>query len=164
MLRKLIATDADRTTAMLRIALAVVILPHGAQKLLGWFGGAGPAGTIGFFDATWGIPAFLTMLVIAAESLGGLALLSGFAGRVAAAGVAAVMVGAVALQHAGNGFFMNWTGQQAGEGFEFHILAIALALAVVVKGSGAWSIDRLLSTRATVVGSTEHERPLRRAA
>lgn len=147
MLRKLIRTDADRTTALLRVALALVILPHGAQKLLGWFGGFGPSATIGFFEATWGVPAVLTLLVIAAEFFGGLGLLAGLLSRVAAAGIAAVLVGAVALNHWGNGFFMNWTGAQPGEGFEYHILALALAAAVVIRGAGAWSIDRALMRR-----------------
>lgn len=165
MFRKLIATDDDRTTTLLRVALGLVILPHGAQKLLGWFGGGGPSGTIGFFDATWGVPAFLTVLVIAAESFGALGLIVGFLGRFAAAGIATVMAGAVALQHAANGFFMNWTGLQAGEGFEYHILAIALAVAVVIKGSGAWSIDGLLAGRSPVAASApQPERAIRRAA
>jgi putative oxidoreductase len=147
MWNRLLRTDADYATTLARLALGIVILPHGAQKLLGWFGGGGVSGTIGFFQSAWGIPAALTVLVIAAESFGALALIMGLAGRFAALGIAAVMTGAVLLQHASVGFFMNWTGTQAGEGFEFHLLAVGLALVVAIKGSGALSIDRVLASR-----------------
>lgn len=131
---------------MARAALGVVMFPHGAQKLLGWFGGYGWTGTMGFLTAKVGLPAPVASLVILIESLGSLALVAGFAGRVMAAGVAAVMIGAVATVHLANGFFMNWAGSQAGEGFEYHILAIALALVVMIGGSGAASVDRALTT------------------
>ncbi len=141
------------------MALGLSLLPHGAQKLFGWFGGGGVTQTIGYFDTALGIPAFLTVLVIAAESFGALGLVLGFASRIAAFGAAAVMVGAVTLVHAPNGFFMNWNGAQAGEGFEYHLLAIGLALVVMLKGSGAWSIDRLLTKsvadRASEGGESE---------
>lgn len=163
---RLLRTDADYATTIARVALAIVILPHGAQKLLGWFGGGGVSGTIGFFQSALGIPAALTLLVIAAESLGALALIFGVVGRFAAVGIAAVMAGAVFLQHAAVGFFMNWTGAQPGEGFEFHILAIGLAAVVAIKGSGALSIDRLLAARSTdqVESRTPVEQTLRAAA
>ena len=89
----------------------------------------------------------LALLIIALEFFGGLALIVGFASRLFALGVAAIMVGAVATVHAQNGFFMNWGGSQPGEGFEYHLLALALAAAVVLKGSGALSIDRLVAER-----------------
>jgi putative oxidoreductase len=98
---------------------------------------------MGFFTGTLGMPAPVALLVILAESLGALALVFGLAGRFMAAGIAAVMTGAILLAHAPNGFFMNWSGTQAGEGFEFHLLALALAAVVVVRGSGALSLDRL---------------------
>jgi len=146
-MKRLMQTTNDLTLAILRIGLGVVIFPHGAQKLLGWFGGSGPGGTIGFFQQTWGIPAIVTVLVIGAESLGALALIAGFMSRVAAAGIAMVMLGAVTLVHWRVGFFMNWGGQLSGEGFEFHILAIAMALALFIGGGGALSVDRLLAAR-----------------
>ncbi|MCI0433877.1 MAG: DoxX family protein [Gemmatimonadetes bacterium] len=147
MTRELIRTGDDRTATMLRLALGSVILPHGLQKALGWFGGAGIGGTVQYFDQALGVPVALTVLVIAAESLGAIGLIAGFLSRVAAAGVALVMAGAVVLVHGRFGFFMNWGGVQAGEGFEYHILALALALGVMVKGSGALSADRVLSER-----------------
>jgi putative oxidoreductase len=92
-----------------------------------------------------GIPAPFAALAIAAEFLGGIGLLLGFLGRVAAFGIACNMVVAVAMVHRHIGFFANWSGQQKGEGFEYHILAVAIALAIMIKGSGAFSVDRMLS-------------------
>jgi putative oxidoreductase len=144
-LRRILATEGDWGTAVARVALGLVMFPHGAQKLLGWFGGYGFQATMGFFTSQAGLPYPVALLVILIESLGALALVVGLGGRVAAAGVAAVMVGAVATVHLANGFFMNWTGAQAGEGFEYHILALALALVVMLRGSGALSADRALT-------------------
>lgn len=138
----LIRTDRDVASLVLRLTLAAVIFPHGAQKLLGWFGGYGFSGTMGFFTEQVGLPGLLAFLVIFIEFFGALALAAGVLGRAAAAGVASVMVGAVLTTHLPNGFFMNWSGAQAGEGFEFHLLAIGIALAVMLKGSGAASVDR----------------------
>lgn len=132
---------------ILRLALAVVIFPHGAQKVLGWFGGYGIGGTLGFFGSM-GIPLVFGVLALAAEFLGSIGLLVGLLGRVAAFGIACVMVVAVATTHLHNGFFMNWSGQQAGEGFEYHLLVIAMSVAIMVAGSGRWSIDRMLTRRA----------------
>lgn len=144
-MQKLIATDDNWTGLILRLTLGIVIFPHGAQKMLGWFGGGGFGGTIGFFEQTWGIPAFLTVLVIIAEFFGSLGLIAGFLSRLCAVGIGLVMAGAMFMVHWPNGFFMNWTGQQAGEGFEYHLLAIGIALALLVTGSGKWSVDRRLT-------------------
>jgi len=144
-LRRVLATEGDWGATVARVALGAVMLPHGAQKLLGWFGGYGFQGTMGFLTTQVGLPYPIALLVILIESFGALALVLGLAGRVMAAGVAAVMVGAVATVHLANGFFMNWAGTQGGEGFEYHILAIALALVVMLRGSGAASVDRALS-------------------
>ena len=152
MLRKLLSTSDDRVLLLLRLALGIVMFPHGAQKALGWYGGPGLDATIAQFGQM-GIPAFLTMLVVAAEFLGAILLVVGFLGRVAAFGIACVMVGAVIMVALPNGFFMNWTGQQAGEGFEYHILALAPAAVILWRGSGAASIDRAL-THSTFVGET----------
>jgi putative oxidoreductase len=153
MWKKLVATSNDPAFTVLRILLAVVFFPHGAQKLLGWFGGAGAAGTIAFFQQTWGIPAFLTVLVILLEFAGAFGLVAGFLTRVWAAGIAIEMVVAVFLNHLGNGFFMNWGGNQKGEGFEFHILAVAIALALVLGGGGAASVDRAMTSGGAGGGS-----------
>jgi len=129
-----------------RLVIGLLMAAHGAQKLLGWFGGYGFGGTMGFLTAQVGLPYPIALLVILTESIGALFLVLGLASRVMAAGVAAVMVGAIATVHLANGFFMNWSGAQKGEGFEYHILAIALALVVMLRGSGAASVDRALST------------------
>lgn len=145
MFQKLIATDDNVTGLILRLTLGIVIFPHGAQKLLGWFGGGGVGGTLQGFEQWWGVPAFLTVLVIIAEFFGSLGLIVGFLSRLCAAGIGLVMLGAVFIVHLGNGFFMNWTGQQAGEGFEYHLLVFGIMLAIFVTGSGRWSVDRKLS-------------------
>jgi putative oxidoreductase len=143
--RKLVSTTNDSTLTVLRLVLGVVFLAHGAQKMLGWFGGYGFSATMGFFTQQMGIPAALAFLAIAAEFFGGLGLVVGFLGRVAAFGILSNMVVAVLMVHLPYGFFMNWAGNQKGEGFEYHLLAIALGLAILVKGSGAFSVDRLLT-------------------
>ena len=143
--RALVATPPDATATIARIALGAMIIPHGMQKLFGSFGGYGFEGTMGFMTGTAGIPWIFAFLAIIAEFFGGLGLVTGTLGRVAALGVGSVM-GVALFMHLGNGFFMNWSGNlPAGtEGFEFHILALALAAVVVIRGSGALSVDRLL--------------------
>jgi len=145
MFRKLISTSNDFTLTVVRLVLGVTFFAHGAQKMLGWFGGYGFHGTMGFFTQMLHVPAPLAFLAICAEFFGGLGLIVGLLGRVAAFGIAVNMLVAIFTVHLQNGFFANWTGQQKGEGFEYHLLAIALALVVMVKGSGALSVDRALS-------------------
>jgi putative oxidoreductase len=137
---KLLGTDRDIGSVIIRVFAGAVMFPHGAQKLLGWFGGYGFNGTMGFFTEQKGIPYILALLVIIAESFGALALITGLFTRVAAFGIGATMVVA-AFMHAGNGFFMNWFGGQEGEGFEYHLLVIGMTLALIVKGAGRWSLD-----------------------
>ena len=126
--RSWLATDASWLPTLNRIGLGLVMFPHGAQKLLGWFGGYGLSGTLGWLTGAVGLPLPVALLVVAAESLGALALLFGAGTRLAASGVLAVMLGAVATTHWSNGFFMNWEGTQAGEGFEFHLAVATLSL------------------------------------
>lgn len=144
MLDKLLATDDSRARFFQRMVLGAVILPHGLQKVFGWFGGYGFDGTLAFFTDTLGVPAPLAVLVILADSLGALALIVGLGTRLAAAGTIATMAGAILLWHLPHGFFMNWGGTQAGEGFEFHLLALALAIPLAIKGGGAYAADRAL--------------------
>ena len=145
MFHKLFSTSNDFVLTVVRLVLGVTFFMHGAQKMLGWFGGYGFHGTMGFFTQQMGIPAPLAFLAICAEFFGGLGLLVGLLSRIAALGIMVNMLVAIATVHHVNGFFMNWTGQQKGEGFEFHILAIALAIVVLIKGSGAVSIDRAIA-------------------
>jgi putative oxidoreductase len=146
MFRRLLSTSGDLSLTVLRLALGVVMFPHGLQKTLGWFGGAGFHSTMTFFTQG-GIPVVFAFLAICAEFLGGLGLILGLLSRVAAFGILCVMSVAVYRVHLPNGFFMNWAGNQKGEGFEFHVLAIAIALAILFRGAGALSLDRALSRR-----------------
>lgn len=147
-MQRVLRTDAAPAPVLLRVTLAAILFPHGAQHLLGWFGGYGFTGTHQWMTGTLGIPAALATLAILTEFFAPIALLVGLGGRLAALGIVGVMVGA-ASTHVANGLFMNWYGTlPAGvEGFEFHLLVIAMALAIVLQGSGAWSVDRLLGFR-----------------
>jgi putative oxidoreductase len=147
MWKRLLQTSDDVIDLILRLALGVVIFPHGAQKALGWFGGQGFSGTLNTFTGKMGIPTVFALLVIAAEFLGSLGLFVGLLARVAAFGIFCVMAVAMTMVHYKIGFFMNWAGKMpaGNEGFEFHILALALALAVMVRGAGPVSFDRILS-------------------
>ncbi len=147
MLRKFFETENDSAALVLRVMLGIVFFPHGAQKLLGWFGGHGFAGTMGFFTDKMGLPAAIAFLVIMAESFGALGLIFGLLTRFAAFGIACVMTGAIFTVHLPHGFFMNWFGNQKGEGFEYHLLAIAIAVALMIKGGGRFSVDRAISER-----------------
>jgi len=148
MLRKLIATDSDITTAILRLVLGVIFFAHGAQKMLGWFGGYGFSGTMGFFTGVMHIPTLFAFSAIAAEFFGSLGLIFGFLTRIAALGIFSNMIVAIAMVHHQFGFFMNWTGAQKGEGFEYHLLILAVTCFLMILGAGALSIDHALSSRA----------------
>ncbi len=148
MFRKLIATDKDTATTVLRLVLGLVFFAHGAQKMLGWFGGYGFTGTMGFFTGVMHIPAPFAFLAIAAEFFGGLGLIFGLLTRVAAFGIFCNMIVAVAMVHHQFGLFMNWAGTQKGEGYEFHLLALAALAFLMIRGAGAASVDRMLYSRA----------------
>ena len=141
----LLKTNDSFAPTLARLTLGIVFFPHGAQKVLGWFGGYGPSGTYHAFTDQMHIPAVFAVLAIAAEFLGSLGLITGFLSRVAAFGIASVMVVAIAMIHAPNGFFMNWNGNQKGEGFEYHLLVIGLALIVMIYGAGKASIDKAIA-------------------
>jgi len=144
MLSYLIRTEEDTAALLLRLMLGIVILPHGLQKLLGLFGGYGLEGTLNHFTQNLGVPLILAILVILAESFGSLGLLAGFLTRFCAFGIGCVMLGAIFMVHLPNGFFMNWGGNQAGEGFEYHLLVLGMVLALLIKGGGRLSVDRML--------------------
>jgi putative oxidoreductase len=145
MCKALVRTDDDLASFVLRVMLGAVFFPHGAQKVLGWFGGYGFSGTMGFLTGHQGLPYALALMVIAGEFLGSIGLIVGCLTRVAAFGIACIMVGAIYTVHVHNGFFMNWEGKQAGEGFEYHLLVLAIAVSIMMRGAGKWSIDRALS-------------------
>jgi putative oxidoreductase len=137
----LFKTDDDLLNLLLRLVLGAVFFSHGAQMALGWFGGYGFSGTMGFFTGKLHIPAALAFLVIATQFGGSIALILGLFTRLAALGIAVNMLVAVAMVHAQIGWFMNWSGQQKGEGFEYHLLAIAIAAVLVFRGGGKWAAD-----------------------
>jgi len=146
MLERLMPTDENLASPLLRLFLGIVFFPHGAQKLLGWFGGHGLEGTIAGFTAK-GIPSDLAYLVVAGETLAMIALALGLFTRLCAFGTTAIMVGAIVMVHAPNGFFMNWGGAPHGEGYEFHLLALSMAAALVVAGGGFASVDAWLARK-----------------
>ena len=139
---KLLRTPDDVGLTVLRIAAAVVVWPHGAQKFLGLFGGHGPSATVSFMNQALGIPPALAWLAIIAEFFGSIALALGLLTRFAALGVFSTLAVGMLMVHLPNGFFMNWTGQQKGEGIEFFVFALPVLALLVWRGGGAWSIDR----------------------
>lgn len=146
-MHRIFSTDGSWQGLVLRLAVGLVMFPHGAQKLLGWFGGYGYTGTMGFLTGQMGLPAPVAFLVILAESVGAVLLLAGLLTRVWSLLLAATMIGAVATMHWGNGFFMNWFGNQAGEGFEYHVLVVAMTGALAVFGGGRFSADAWIADR-----------------
>lgn len=151
MLPALFRTADDPAPALARLTLGLVLFPHGAQHVLGWFGGYGFQGTLGWMTGTLGFPAALAVLALVTEITAPFALVLGLGGRIAALGVVGLMLGALST-HVPNGFFMNWFGSlpAGSEGFEYHLIAIALAGVVVLRGSGAWSLDRAVLPRRAV--------------
>ncbi len=149
MLKKFFATKPEFAMLYLRILLAAVMFPHGAQKTLGWFGGHGFSATMQSFTEQMHIPAVFAFLAITAEFFGSLALALGLVTRLAAFGIGTTIAVAALMVHASNGFFMNWSGQQKGEGFEYHLLVVAIALALMFKGGGRWALDSLIAERLT---------------
>lgn len=139
-------TDANIAGTVARLALGIVILPHGLQKLLGMYGGMGFDKTVEFFVSS-GVPTPVAILIIIGESFGALSLIVGFLARFSAFAISLIMLGAVYMVHIPNGFFMNWSGAQQGEGFEYHILAIGLGLIVMLVGAGKGSVDLAISTK-----------------
>ena len=127
-----------------RVILGCVMLPHGAQKLFGWFGGFGFTNTMTYFTQTTGLPWIIAFLIVMGESLGSLGLILGFFTRLSALGLICIMVGAIITVHIPNGFFMNWFGKQAGEGFEYHLLVIGMSIPLLISGGGKYSVDALI--------------------
>lgn len=146
-MKKIFTTNENHTATIIRIVLGVILFPHGAQKLFGWFGGYGFNGTMGFLTGTAGLPWILALLVILIEFFGALALIFGFATRIVAVGIISLFTGIVLTSHSQNGFFMNWYGNAKGEGYEFHLLIIGMAIALLVSGAGKWSVDFALHSR-----------------
>ena len=144
MVQRLLATDDNVLSLIARVTVGAVIFAHGAQKLLGWFGGKGWSGTMHFFTE-WGFPAFLVVALILTESIGMLLLILGAGARIWAAATLGVMLVAVIKARHFQHFFMNWYAERRGEGFEYHLLVAGLALIVLIAGAGRFSVDRLVT-------------------
>jgi putative oxidoreductase len=131
---------------VVRLGLGVVFFAHGAQKVLGWFGGPGLQTTMANMQKGLGIPPAATVIAALIEFLGGLALLAGFLVRPAALGIIVVMLVAVSKVHWQHGFFLNWSLTPGkGHGYELNLALIAMALAILIGGAGMFSIDRLFA-------------------
>src|ERR1700740_3256342 len=154
MIETLTGTQADWTISIVRVVLGLIFFAHGAQKMLGWYGGAGLAKSMRTFTKDLRLPSALAFLVIAGEFLGGVGLIVGLFSRIAALVIAVTMLGAITTVHFRFGLFLNWFGGQGGHGIEYHLLAIALALVVLVKGAGVFSIDRIVYEH--VSGANHH--------
>jgi putative oxidoreductase len=148
MVQKLFQTQDDIVGLILRLFLGVVFFPHGMQKLFGWFGGYGFSGTLGWFTGTMHVPAIFAICAILAEGLGSLGLISGFFTRVSAFGITMNMIVAILMVHLQNGFFMNWVGNQKGEGIDFHLLVVGIGVALMIRGGGKWSVDGLIAGKS----------------
>ena len=146
-MKKIFQTNENNAATILRIVLGLILFPHGAQKMLGWFGGYGFSGTMGFLTGTAGLPWIIAFLVIAIEFFGAIALIFGFATRIIAVGIISLFVGIIFTSHLSNGFFMNWSGNLKGEGYEYHLLVIGIAVTLLVSGAGRWSIDHALQRK-----------------
>jgi len=144
MMQLLFSTQNDWVGLILRVALGGIMFPHGAQKLFGWFGGYGFTATMDFFTNSMKLPWALSIIVILIESIGAMALIFGLGSRVWALGLLTIMMGAIFTTNAKNGFFMNWFGNQSGEGYEYHLLVICICFAIMLTGSGKYSIDGLI--------------------
>jgi len=144
MIESLTGTHADWILGIARVVLGIIFFAHGAQKMLGWYGGPGLASTMRTFTEHLHLPCALAFLVIAGELVSGVGLIIGLFSRIAALFIVLTMVGAIATVHFRFGLFMDWFGGQKGHGIEYHLLAIALALVVVVNGAGAFSLDGLV--------------------
>ncbi len=147
MLKRLIQTEDDIKLFILRITVGFVVLAHGVQKLFGWFGGHGVSSTIEAFGQWFGFPSFITVLVILADSFGAFFLMLGLFTRFMAASISMVMIGAIIFVHGRWGFYMNWYSEQRGEGFEFHLLILAICAVLIIAGGGKWSADKLISSK-----------------
>lgn len=145
MIEHIFGSQSGWTGFALRLTIAIVLFPHGAQKLLGWFGGYGYTGTMGFFTGTMKLPYIIGLLVILIEFFAPFALMFGLGSRILAGVLVVLFLGIMITSHLKFGFFMNWFGNQPGEGFEFFLLAIGASIGLLFSGSGKWAIDNLIA-------------------
>ncbi len=144
MKEKIFSTNNDWTGLVTRLTIGLIMFPHGAQKVFGWFGGPGFTNEMGFFTDTLHLPWLIAFLVIVTEFLGAVSLIIGFASRFWSIATIILFIGIIFIAHTDNGFFMNWFGNQKGEGYEYHLLVIGLSIATLINGSGKYSVDGTL--------------------
>ncbi len=145
MKQKIFSTNNDYAGLVTRLAIALIIFPHGAQKMLGWFNGFGFSGMMNYFTGTMHLPWVIAFLVIIIEFFGTISLGVGFASRFWSIAILILFIGIIFTAHIQNGFFMNWFGTQKGEGYEFDLLVIGLCIATLINGSGKFSVDKIIS-------------------
>jgi putative oxidoreductase len=142
----LLTTSGNWSATALRLVLGIVIFSHGAQSMLGWFDGAGLSATLQALTEFMGLPWLIALLVICIQFFGSIMLFTGIGTRIAALGIFGIFIGMMTY-HLDFGFHMNWMGTKKGEGFEYHVLVLAMCVALMVQGGGPFSIDRLLSQK-----------------
>lgn len=147
MLNQLINTKSEITPLIIRLTLGSILFAHGAQKMLGWFGGYGFSATMQYFTSGGHMHYITALFVILIEFFCSLMLIFGLFTRVAALGVFGLFIGILYNIASPNGFFMNWSGDKKGEGYEYHLLILGMALALIIAGAGTFSIDRKFSTK-----------------
>lgn len=145
--KTLLASHPNMGFSIARLTLGLIILPHGAQKLLGLFGGMGYSATVELLTTQMGLPVLVAFTVIMIEFFGAIALILGFFSRFWALSIGALFLGIILTTQIEHGFFMNWFGNQAGEGYEYSLLIIGLAVSIVINGSGKWSIDNIITKK-----------------
>ena len=144
-INKILNTESNWGALVARLTLGIVLFPHGAQKMWGLFGGYGFAGTMDFFTNQIHLPWIVAFAVIMIEFFGSIFLILGFASRLWSLAIAGLFIGIIFTTHLEHGFFMNWFGNQAGEGYEYALLIIGIAVAVLVNGSGKYALDTQLA-------------------
>lgn len=144
-------TNSSLAPVFIRLFLALILFPHGAQKLLGWFGGSGFDNSMTWFTETAGLPRFIGLLVIIIEFFGPIALVLGFATRLWSFTITVLMTGII-LTSFSQYFFMNWFGKQSTEGMEFFLLVIGMSLSLTYSGAGSYSIDALIDRKIKSTG------------
>lgn len=145
--KTLLSTKSNIGFTIARLTLGLVIFPHGAQKLLGLFGGYGFSATMESLTSQMGLPSLIAFSVIMIEFFGSISLIIGFLSRFWALALTGMFMGIIFTTQLEHGFFMNWFGNQAGEGYEYSLLVIGIALTIIVNGSGKWSIDKVISKK-----------------
>ncbi len=147
LVQTILKTHPNIGFSIARLTLGLVILPHGAQKLLGLFGGNGYSSTMDFFTTQMGLPSIVAFSIIMIEFFGAISLMLGLFSRLWAISLIGMFIGIIYTTQLAHGFFMNWFGNQSGEGYEYSLLVIGLALIIVVNGSGKWSVDTLIAKK-----------------